>query len=57
MAKPIKRVITICSSAAFYRTVNEVAEVLESLGYKVLIPATASLMKQNNDYDVSHYKT
>lgn len=57
MTKPTKRIIAICSSAAFYRTVNEIAEELESLGCTALVPSTATAMKQNNDYDVSHYKT
>lgn len=27
------------------------------MGYKVLVPSTATLMKKNNDYEVSHYNT
>lgn len=54
MKKPI---ITICSSASFCKQVVEIQEELEEMGYEVLVPKTATRMKQSNDFDVTHYKT
>ena len=50
-------VITICSSANFYKQAVEQQAELEKQGLKVIIPATAEKMKESGDYDVSHYKT
>ncbi len=52
-----KPVITICSSAAFYRQANDIKEQLEKQGFTVLIPAMALRMKEANDFEVSHHKT
>lgn len=52
-----KPIITICSSANFYKQAVDIQTQLEKTGYKVIIPATAEKMKQSGDYDVSHYKT
>jgi len=49
--------ITVCASVNFYRQVNEIQTDLEALGYKVIVPITATRMKKSGDYDVSHYKT
>lgn len=49
--------ITICSSASFYRQVVEVQQLLESLDFKVIIPATTKKMKKSGDFEVSHYRT
>jgi hypothetical protein len=49
--------VTICSSVNFYKQAVDCQAVLERLGYKVIIPATAEIMKQSGDYEVSHYKT
>lgn len=53
----MKPVITICSSAAFYRQAIEVQDQLNSLGCEVVVPSNATLMKETGDFDVSHYKT
>jgi hypothetical protein len=50
-------IITICSSANFYRQVVVAQAELEALGYQAIIPATAEKMKESGDYDVSHYRT
>lgn len=50
-------IITICSSANFYKHVIEIMGQLEGMGHTVLVPHNALEMKKNNDYDVSHYKT
>lgn len=52
-----KKIITICSSASNYRNVLEIEKQLKLLGFGVKIPKTANLMKKNNDFDVTHYKT
>lgn len=51
------RTITICCSCAFYRHAAGIAEELEAIGYRVLLPETVDVMKRNDDFDVSHYKT
>ncbi len=50
-------VITICSSVNFYKQAVEVqAELEKTRHFKVVLPATAEIMKQSRDYEVSHYK-
>jgi hypothetical protein len=50
-------IITVCSSANFYRQAVDIQAALQKSGYTVVIPATAEKMKASGDYDVSHYKT
>lgn len=50
-------VIVICSSASFYRQAVDIQEQLQALGLTVVVPDLTNTMKQNNDYEVSHYKT
>lgn len=52
-----KKIITICSSASFYRQVLETEAVLKEMGYLVLIPLTANKMKKSGDFRVETYKT
>ena len=49
--------ITICSSANFYKQVVDIEKDLKDMGFDVIIPYTAQIMKQSGDFDVSHYKT
>ncbi|MCA9332390.1 hypothetical protein KDA00_00790 [Candidatus Saccharibacteria bacterium] len=49
--------ITICTSASFYKQAVEVEEKLQKLGFGVIIPETARKMKASGDYEVEHYKT
>jgi hypothetical protein len=49
--------ITICSSANFYRQVVDIEKELSTMGFEVIIPYTAGIMKASGDFDVSHYKT
>jgi hypothetical protein len=49
--------IVICSSAAFYKQVIEVAKQLRSMGFKVLVPLTAGKMERSGDFRVETYKT
>ena len=51
------KVITLCSSADFYKELLEVAEELKKRGFKVKVPFTALKMKKDNDFDRSKYKT
>lgn len=52
-----KKTIAVCSSAAFYEHVNDLMGELESMGYEVRIPKTAHIMRQKNNFEVTHYKT
>lgn len=52
-----KKIITICSSASFYKEVVEIEKKLKKLGFKVIIPITAKRMKKENNFDVSGHKT
>lgn len=54
--KTPKKIITICSSASFYKQVADIQIQLRKLGYKVKIPKTASKMIQSGDFDVENYK-
>ena len=54
MQKPI---ITICSSASFYRQAIEIQNQLNELGFDVIVPITATRMKESGDFEVDHYKT
>jgi hypothetical protein len=47
-------IITICSSANFYKHVVELQEELEQAGHTVLIPHNANEMKKTGNFDTSH---
>lgn len=49
--------ITICSSAHFYRQAIEIQEQLQKMGFTVIVPKTATLMKERGDFDTANYKT
>lgn len=51
------KTIVICSSGSFYKHVNEIADELRGMGWKVIIPATAEKMRTKNDYDIAAVKT
>ncbi|MEI6481302.1 MAG: hypothetical protein WCO19_03290 [Candidatus Saccharibacteria bacterium] len=50
-------IITICSSAAFYKQAIDIQDKLNELEVDVIVPATATRMKESGDFEVSHYKT
>ncbi len=52
-----KPIITICSSANFYRKAVDIQKRLEENGYKAIVPHTAEKMKKSGNYDASHYRT
>ena len=49
--------IVICSSANFYRQAVDLQDKLQDMGYKVIVPITATRMKASGDFNVEHYKT
>lgn len=51
-----KKIITICSSSAFYREVIIISDKLKKLKYKVLIPETAKIMAKNKNFNPLDYK-
>ena len=51
------KTITICSSVSHYKQAIEIEKELKKLGIKVKMPKTAGIMKKNDDFDVTHYKT
>lgn len=53
----IKPVITICSSATFYRQAVDIQDQLNKLDFDVIVPISATKMKESGDFEVSHYKT
>ncbi len=57
MKKPKKKIITICSSAFFYKQVLEAEIVLKKAEFSVLVPLTANTMKRSGDFRVEMYKT
>lgn len=52
-----KKIITICASVSFAKEMLVVEKELKKLGFQVKIPKTAKMMKRNNNFDVSFYKT
>jgi nucleoside 2-deoxyribosyltransferase len=52
-----KKTIVVCTSAAFYKHSNEIAEELVKLGFNVVVPATAIKMKEDDNYSVERIKT
>ncbi len=52
-----KRVIVLCSSANFYEHTNRVADELENLGFKAVVPLDCRRMKKTGNYDVLAVKT
>ncbi len=49
--------LTLCSSAAFYKQVVDVADQLTSRGYTVFVPETAEKMRERGNFDVAAVKT
>lgn len=52
-----KPTIVLCSSASFYKHVNEIAAELTARGFTAVVPKNARVMAQTGDYEVAHYKT
>ena len=51
-----RKIITLCSSASFFKEVIDIGKKLKQLGFKVLLPQTAYRMAKNGDYNIAHYK-
>ncbi|MEO5950306.1 MAG: hypothetical protein ABIQ04_02560 [Candidatus Saccharimonadales bacterium] len=52
-----KSIITLCASFSFYEHVCQVQEELESLGWEVIIPETAVLMKKSGVFSLDPLST
>lgn len=52
-----QKIITICASVSFAKEMLVIEKELKKLGFKVIIPKTAKMMKRNNNFDVAFYKT
>lgn len=57
MKKPKKKIIVICSSAAFYAQALEAEAVLKKAGFSISLPLVANKMKKSGDFRVETYKT
>jgi diphthamide synthase subunit DPH2 len=54
---PKKQTIVLCSSAYFYKHLNQIADELSGLGFVTIVPRTAADMRASGDYDVSKVRT
>lgn len=52
-----KPIITICSSANFYKHANEIQDELEARGFTVLVPHNAKQMRETGEYSAEYYRT
>ena len=52
----MKKTIFLCASMSFYKELVAIEKQLEAKGFTVNIPVSAQLMKQKNDFEVSHFK-
>jgi hypothetical protein len=50
------KTIFLCASMSFYKELVEIEKELEVKGFIVNIPVSAQLMKEQNDFEVSHFK-
>ncbi len=48
--------IFLCASMNFYGDLVRIENELTSLGWQVFIPQSAKVMKERNDFEVSHFK-
>ncbi|MGH7241696.1 MAG: hypothetical protein ACREGB_05360 [Candidatus Saccharimonadales bacterium] len=51
------KTIVLCSSANFYKHVNDLADELAELGFRAVVPHNARAMKESGNYDPAAYKT
>lgn len=51
------KTIVICCSATFYKHANEVADQLEKLGLKAVVPHNARQMRASGNYNAEEYKS
>ena len=57
MTKHAQPTITVCTSVTFYKQAVELGDELGELGYNVILPHSARVMQQNNDFERAHYQT
>ncbi len=52
----MSKAIFLCASMNFYRELISIETTLAGKGWTVYIPQSAKVMKENNDFEVSHFK-
>src|ERR1700722_16535892 len=52
----MKKTIFLCASMSFYKELVDIEKQLEAKGFIVNIPVSAHFMKEQNDFEVSHFK-
>ncbi len=52
-----KKTIVVCSSANFYKHACEIADQLEKMGFKAVVPETAEKMRASGNYNAADYRT
>lgn len=53
----MKHTIFLCASMHFYRELVEIEKELEAKGFIVHIPVSAQLMKEQNNFEVTQFKS
>ena len=48
--------IFLCASMNFYRELIGIEKALQTQGWTVYLPQSAKVMKEKNDFEVSHFK-
>lgn len=51
-----RKKIAVCASVSFYKDLFAIEKMLKNLGFTVLLPKTAYVMKRNDNFDVSSHK-
>lgn len=49
--------LALCASVSFYKHCIEIAEYIEGLGFKVILPTGAQRMRETGDFSVESSKT
>lgn len=52
-----KKIITICTSASFYKHIDEIEKELKKMGFWVKFPKTVYKMRKTKNWDEKIYKT
>lgn len=51
------KTVVLCSSASFYEHTNQVADELEKLGFKAVVPHNAAEMRKSGNYNAEAVKS
>ena len=52
----MNKTIFLCASMSFYKELVDIEKQLVTKGFTVLIPVSAQIMKDKNDFEVTHFK-